>query len=257
MITANRIRIEPTIFPDQTSQVWKLPSKLRDAYDVNVVWDFESEREIIDLLSLRRLLYSLPMSLHMPFMPYARQDKKAVNTRTFNLEVLADLLNGMRLSDVSAVDVHNPKRTAALVKNFRNIQPSDFHCDVFNLVEPDVIVFPDEGASKRYNMGGRNTVVMQKNRDEITGKILNMCVEPHGRLMLGDSKKVLIVDDICDGGATFVMCARALRALLHPIVPEIHLAVTHGIFSRGVKPLEDQGIHIHCHRFLKLNRGVE
>jgi ribose-phosphate pyrophosphokinase len=52
--------------------------------------------------------------------------------------------------------------------------------------------------------------------------------------------KVLIVDDICDGGATFIRAARALRAI-EPDV-EVGLCVTHGIFSKGRQHLLDNGI---------------
>lgn len=253
MITANKIPIVPTIFPDKTSQIWKLPSSLRNAYDVNVIWDFEEERELIDLLSLRRLLYSQPMSLYMPFLPYARQDKTVSNYRTFNLEMFADVLNGMRLSEVAAMDVHNPRKTKRLIKNFRNVAPTDFHMTVANTVDPDVIVFPDEGAAKRYTTGDCPVVIMQKNRNQSTGKIMNMFLSQSHAAILFLKKRALILDDICDGGATFIMCAQALR-VENPDL-QIHLAVTHGIFSRGVGVLEAQGIQIHCHRFLKIERG--
>jgi ribose-phosphate pyrophosphokinase len=46
--------------------------------------------------------------------------------------------------------------------------------------------------------------------------------------------RCLIVDDICDGGATFVALARKLR---EAGAIEVSLFVTHGIFSKG-KDLE-------------------
>lgn len=241
VITANKIKITPTIFPDGTSQVWKLPKALRQATEVNVVWDFEHEREIIDLLSLRRLLYSVPMKLHCPFLPYARQDKQVKNLRTFNLEVLADLLNGMRLAEVTAVDVHNELRTRQLIKNFRNIEPTEFHFKILDLVNPDVVVFPDDGAFKRYyNAVGSSRATMSKDRDQATGKIKAMYLPNRvsNRSVL-IANTALILDDLCDGGATFAMCAEGLRKINPDL--KIHLAVTHGIFSRGVEPLEKAG----------------
>jgi ribose-phosphate pyrophosphokinase len=67
-----------------------------------------------------------------------------------------------------------------------------------------------------------------KHRDAGTGKLSSFAV-PELR-----THKVLIVDDICDGGGTFVGIARAL--------PENHthmlgLYVTHGLFSRGIGEL--------------------
>ena len=48
------------------------------------------------------------------------------------------------------------------------------------------------------------------------------------------NRRILIVDDICDGGATFVGLAKELRAAG---AKKVYLYVTHGIFSKGL-PLE-------------------
>lgn len=248
MITANKIKIEPTIFSDSTSQVWKLPEELLNAWEVKVVWHFESEAEIMHLLSLRRLLYSNPMTLHMPFLPYARQDKKVSNTSTFNLEVFADLLNGMRLSEVTALDAHNSKAARRLIKNFRNIKPEDFHIALIKKINPNFIVFPDEGAKFRYDIPLMPYLIMNKERDQISGYITKM--EATGTYLRQLSGKILIIDDICDGGATFIMCANALKNINPDI--DIHLAVTHGIFSKGLKSLKDAGITVHWYNDLKL-----
>ncbi len=255
MITANKIPIAPTIFPDGTSQVWRLPRRLRDAYDVSVTWDFEYEREIWDLVSLRRLLYSHPMNLHMPYLPFARQDKRVSNARTFNLEVFADLINPLRFGEVTSIDVHNPRRTRSLIKNFRNVEPREFHRDTFNAVSPDLVVFPDAGAAKRYDLGPIRSVTLGKARNKVTGEILSLTCEGKAAQVVERGKRALIIDDICDGGATFIKAAQCLKEIQPRI--DVHLAVTHGIFSRGVEPLTRAGITVHCHRFFKLPRAEE
>ncbi|MEI8631794.1 phosphoribosyltransferase family protein [Vibrio sp. PP-XX7] len=65
----------------------------------------------------------------------------------------------------------------------------------------------------------------QKLRNLKTGEIIKTEV-------LGDvkGKKVLIADDICDGGRTFVELAKVLKS---EGATEISLFVTHGIFSKG------------------------
>ena len=47
-------------------------------------------------------------------------------------------------------------------------------------------------------------------------------------------KKVLIVDDICDGGRTFIELAKVLRA---KGAETVDLYTTHGIYSKGTKVL--------------------
>lgn len=55
-----------------------------------------------------------------------------------------------------------------------------------------------------------------------------------------------ILDDICDGGRTFIEIAKAIKmkqSLSSAVHPEnhgkIYLVVTHGIFSAGLKPLNE------------------
>lgn len=57
--------------------------------------------------------------------------------------------------------------------------------------------------------------------DKTTREMIDRCVKP-----------ILIVDDLCDGGATFIEAAKCIRE----IVPAIYLSlfVYHGIFSKGV-----------------------
>src|SRR5271165_6478993 len=89
----------PTIFPDNTSQCWKLPNEFLNSLSVKVTWNFENERELIDLLSLKKLLYRAKNThLHIPYLPFARQDKNISNETTFNLHILAELLNMMNFN---------------------------------------------------------------------------------------------------------------------------------------------------------------
>ena len=48
-------------------------------------------------------------------------------------------------------------------------------------------------------------------------------------------KTCLIVDDICDGGGTFLGMAKALKA---KHAGTLYLAVSHGIFSKNLKALK-------------------
>ena len=59
MITLNGKPITPTIFPDKTSQVWKVfqeDSLSLHAPELKVVWTFENEAELIHLAQLKMLL---------------------------------------------------------------------------------------------------------------------------------------------------------------------------------------------------------
>jgi ribose-phosphate pyrophosphokinase len=145
---------------------------------------------------------------------------------------------------VTAVDVHNPDATLGVIKNFNNIAVDEIHKSLINNQRPDLVVFPDAGARTRYRYAACVPhIVFEKARNQQTGEILGHVLTSDGNPeLLKDNKHVLIVDDICDGGATFLSIAKAVNAKYKSV--KIDLFVTHGIFSKGRKVLEDVGIQL-------------
>lgn len=252
MIKLNNYIVTPTIFPDQTSQVWKLPDNVLNADKFTITWFFENEAELMTLLSLRKLLILTwkSVELFIPYLPYARQDKILSNNDTFNLSVFAKLIRLFEFSKITAIDVHNQSRCNELFYNFYNFKVNHLHEELFYSKNIDYIVYPDEGAYKRYHndslKGYVNTLVGQKLRDPSTGHIaLNgwKLVNDRGDTMkcTTEGQRFLIVDDICDGGATFIEIAKKIREEFKN--PYIVLFVTHGLFSKGKQVLYDAGIN--------------
>lgn len=56
MIKLNNFTVTPTIFPDKTSQVWKILDEVLEAVPYKVTWEFESEAELIQVCQLGELL---------------------------------------------------------------------------------------------------------------------------------------------------------------------------------------------------------
>ena len=227
MILVDGHVVKPTIFPDKTSQVWKLPKEIFE-YQLHVVeWQFENEAEFLHIAQLCTLLEGLDVTLHIPFFPYARQDKVVTNETTFALKTFCNLLNTLPVTSISTLDVHNEEAVLRLLTTrLRNHIPHPM-----TVVEefPDIVVFADESAGERYREKFKDvpTATVQKRRDQKSGYITAMILQ-------GDfkGKKVLVVDDMCDGGATFQRLACHLED-----AESIDLYVTHGIFSNGFLPL--------------------
>lgn len=61
MLEINGFKVVPTIFPDKTSQVWKLDEKLfkkvKQDQLINVLWKFENESELLHLNQAIGLIY--------------------------------------------------------------------------------------------------------------------------------------------------------------------------------------------------------
>lgn len=236
--------LTPTVFPDGTSQVWKLPREVFQSSHIDIVWNFEDEREILDLLSLRKLLPNpaYTFNLHIPYLPYGRQDKEVSNSSTFNLRVFADLINSLSCYKVTTIDAHNPVETRVLIRNFQNIEPAEFYKDAVNASKPEYIVYPDAGARLRYgkSFSDFSVITCDKVRDQLTGNITGHKVSDDTWAPHYKASRFLIVDDLCDGGATFISVAKLLRDIFP--AAKIDLCVTHGIFSRGRQHLYNNGI---------------
>jgi len=63
-----------------------------------------------------------------------------------------------------------------------------------------------------------------------TGRITELIIDSEDL----KGQDCLVVDDICDGGATFLRLALALKA---KNAGRLYLAVSHGIFSKGLDQL--------------------
>jgi ribose-phosphate pyrophosphokinase len=230
--------VKPTIFPDGTSQVWHLPEEIINSLNLKITWNFEAERELIDIRSLRALtLKNSHVHCHIPYLPYARQDKSVTNDTSFNLDIFGEILNLCEFNLVTAVDVHNKEKCYRFIKNFQNIPVTNQINKLAN--NYDVVLFPDQGAAKRYSTNIQNSkqFTCTKERDQTTGQLLShKCPQ----LNYGLIKSILMVDDICDGGATFISVANMLKE--QKVTFNIALYVTHGIFSKGKQVLYDAGI---------------
>lgn len=104
------------------------------------------------------------------------------------------------------------------------------------------VIAPDKGAHDRAAaaarvMGNLPVYTGGKTRDFDSGKILGFHMEDE----LPAEGRFLIVDDICDGGGTFLALAEATG------LPKerLDLWVTHGIFSKGFGALTDHFGVIH------------
>lgn len=235
MITVNGIEINPTFFPDNTRQVWNLPDKLFQSPTVwQLVWRYENDGELLTLCQLLTLINNVrsgaSIYIDCPYLPFGRQDHRVVNNNTFGLYTFAYIINGFSYTRFRSFDVHSDVAKNN-ISGFENVQPTSIINRVRD-INYDYICFPDHGARNRYeNMfQSRNLLHATKDRDPQSGHIKKIEFEQ----MPDMGKRILVMDDICDGGATFLTVGETLR----DTEPErLDLYVSHGIFSRGCEAL--------------------
>ena len=111
-----------------------------------------------------------------------------------------------------------------------------------------VIVSPDAGSLKKIykvvdQFGLKTDIVIASKHRDLEGKITHTEVplrEEH------DGRDFLIIDDICDGGRTFVEISKEIERTLSNTSGDVNLVVTHGIFSAGFTELENYFDKIYC-----------
>jgi ribose-phosphate pyrophosphokinase len=235
MILLNGQEIKPTIFPDKTSQVWKIP--IYKFMNQDVEWIFEDESEFMHLAQLKDLIDSMgyKTTLTLNYLPYARQDKEISNNTTFALQTFIKLLNHLKFDAISCLDPHS-KMATVYIDNFIYWYPICSTMNTYHETKSTLICYPDEGAKTKYSeIYEAPFIYGEKTRDQESGYISDYKI-------IGNAKdnNVLIIDDICDGGATFVLLAKALK---EQGAKEVNMFVSHGLFTKGTKILKDSGIN--------------
>ncbi len=162
---------------------------------------------------------------HIPYLPAARADRGT----PFGAKVYANMLNAAGLDEVVVFDPHSPV-APSLVQNVRIVYSAEVLAEVLREAgEADsyrAVLAPDKGAVERASKAadalGLPLFTATKTRDFDTGKLTSFEVP-----QLPRSGRILVVDDICDGGGTF----RGLATAAGIGRDRLGLWVSHGIFS--------------------------
>jgi ribose-phosphate pyrophosphokinase len=215
---------------------------IEDAVELKIRAHLPSSDAVMALLmvtdALRRAYPGVPVSLTVPYVPYARQDRAANPGEALSAKVFCELINAQYYSRVVIQDPHSDV-VSALLDRVEIEDPTPSLGQVATRIKFDTghlpaLVAPDAGARKRVHSIAKalelNVVYADKVRDTLTGQITGTEIQSK----LPDAP-LLVVDDICDGGRTFIELALAIKQHNHP--HPIYLFVTHGIFSKGLSPL--------------------
>ncbi len=184
--------------------------------------------------ALRRMGVKI-ISAFIPYFPAARQDRVMVMGEALSVKVYADIINYLNLEKVYIFDPHS-EVTPALLNNVSVISNHDFIKQVVAQIGTNIkLISPDGGALKKIYkvaeyLGGIEVVEASKSRDVKTGKLTGFKVYDDDL----EGSDCLIVDDICDGGGTFIGLAEELKK---KNAGKLYLAISHGIFSKGFDEL--------------------
>ncbi|CAM1342175.1 ribose-phosphate diphosphokinase [Tenacibaculum aestuarii] len=217
----------------------KIISELENVPEVTITHRIQSFNDVGTLLLATNALKNMGIKkLHvvLPYFPAARQDRLMVSGEPLSIKVYADIINSQKYESITIFDPHS-EVTPALLNNCKVIDNHKFIEQVTQQLSGDLILIsPDGGALKKiYKVAAylQNYEVVEcsKSRNVKTGQLTGFKVYANDL----QGRDCLIVDDICDGGGTFLGLAKELKA---KNAGNLYLAVSHGIFSKGFGELE-------------------
>ena len=230
----------------------------------HIEWRFESTDEVFILCQLvdaiRGKYNTDNIYLFVPYFPFSRQDRRVNIGESNSLKVICDILKSLNLKRIYTYDAHSLLLSAYLGELLFNTSQEQIFIHSKLLQNSDkkyVLVSPDQGASKKtqscaklldVNLFGeyKDVQVLQclKTRDLKNGNVNTLKVFYEGQDF--SDYHIIVVDDICDGGATFIAIAQELLRL--GIKGKfLSLYTTHGIYSKGKTDLSAYYDNIECH----------
>lgn len=227
-----RVAIEMFKFPGGESHV-RVGKIEKDAeyYITHRLNTAESIMQLVLTINALRMggVPSDKITAFVPYFPYARQDRVCNPGEPNSFKLMQEMLYGA--GRIVTFDLHNPL-VAGDVENFSS---NSFVDRVYSATNKPILVCPDKGARERvreaaFYIGTDAIVNCDKVRDPLTGRLSSFKVDSED---LG-GQDCMIVDDICDGGGTFLGIAKSLK---EKGAGKLYLCVSHGIFSQGTEEL--------------------
>lgn len=166
------------------------------------------------------------------WMVGARCDRRFTPTESEDAQVILSLLEHMVRGQIDILDPHFGGYDSKCFFSVTILSSYIKHV-ISQAGKNRLVVFPDLGARLRYRRHILDEKIMCLEKTRSPSGRIEKVVIPNGD-SLPISASCVVVDDICDGGATFIETAKVLKA---GGARKLYLYVTHGLFTKGVEPL--------------------
>ncbi|MGR3218953.1 MAG: ribose-phosphate pyrophosphokinase [Candidatus Anammoxibacter sp.] len=226
MILLNGEIVKFGLYPNgETNLSKRVFDGMGDKWEITL--QYQNDSDLIQLMFVKEHLdnKNYKAALIINYMPYSRMDRENYDY-VFTLKAVCRFINSLNFFSVTVIEPHSDV-TPALLDRCNIVNWCDQHltkviCMSGFDIDKDVIFFPDAGAEKRYFIQGFNSVTAIKERDFQTGKITEYNI---AGTLHSEARRVLIIDDLCSRGGTFIEAAKEIRHKL-PIIT-IDLMVAH------------------------------
>lgn len=231
------IKVSKRTFPSEFESYLKVDVVLPAYGEVYITIRPNSQQDFIDLVLLSEILdrYHCYKVLVIPYFPFARQDRVTENGGSFSLYAFASLINSLNFTKVTVFDPHSDV-VAGVVNSCHVVNNHEFCKKIMGFKNDIWLVSPDAGAEKKIYalaqyINVSNVALGRKHRDTSTGELTGFDVDQKDF----KGQDCYVVDDICDGGGTFIGLAKILR---ERNCGKLFLIVSHGLFTKGIAILD-------------------
>ena len=195
---------------------------------VEIICRITNSDDLFLLMQLSDILNRQCVNVKQIIIPYLmtmRCDRLFSFVQPFSLKIVANVINSLN-AKVLLVEPHSDI-SLKLINNSEAVYLTGSLSD-----KNFIYCLPDKGALLRYSKNNfiHKPIICSKLRDVETGKLNGFEIEE-----LGDYKEgmpICVIDDLCDGGGTFVGIAKKLREL-NP--KQLTLAITHAVQRMGIE----------------------
>ena len=206
-------------FPDGEKQL-HITGELDHKQDAKIICRITNGDDLFLLLQAADILtaHGIDFTTDIKYLMSARTDRRFDMGRPLSFKIVADILNTIP-GTKNILEIHNPN------KHYINNVGNYIHGDVY--VTGYETCFPDAGAAARYI--NKSSLLCSKERNE-DGSLVGFKLDnPYDY----NGDPIVVIDDLCDAGGTFIGIAELLRKELNP--PKLALKVTHAIQAKGIE----------------------
>ena len=229
----SQVPFETSFFPD--GQISGMVMELIDENEHYLIKSrMSSYTNLIEICAYNDILKSngATVSLYCPYILGGRSDRRFTPNQSFDLKIVTNILNSCNFKSITVLDPHSDVQTALINCRVINNEINwifQKYPENHEFWENKTLISPDAGSFKKLNSVSKRLnipmISASKERD-LSG---NLSTEFNGDV---SGKNLVIIDDICDGGRTFINLGESLKSKGSS---SITLIVTHGIFSKGTE----------------------
>ncbi len=166
----------------------------------------------------------------IPYLGYARQDRKAKPREPITAKLLANLISSTGIHDLLSVDLHSDQIEGFVDCYFGNVTVAQLVPDIIKKIgfnhNDTVVVSPDSGGAKKAKrladrLSGELAIIHKHRPKPNASFVTHVVGEVEG-------KNALLFDDIVDTGGSLV---NAAQACLDNGAKKVAAFVTHPVFS--------------------------